>query len=88
MADPRSYASLCRSVSHDPPPDLDETERTALRAAIVDATVRRRDDRLRAILQMLWAEETQILETLRQVHAELVSSADPFARRRHWEATL
>jgi len=69
-----------RRDSLDPPPVLDETMHNVLRAAIADASARGRGDRLRATLQMLWAD--QILESQRQVQAELASSADLFARRR------
>ena len=69
-----------RRRSLDPPPIHDETLHNVLRAAFDDASARRRGDRLRATLQMLWAD--QILETQRQVQAELATSADLFARRR------
>jgi uncharacterized membrane protein YccC len=69
-----------RRRSLDPPPVHDETLQDVLRAAFDDARARKRGDRLRATLQMLWADE--ILETQRQVQAELASSADRFARRR------
>ena len=52
-----------------------------LREAFDDARARRRGDRLRTTLQMLWADE--LLETQRQVQADLAASADLFARRRH-----
>ncbi len=69
-----------RRRSLDPPPIHDETLHSVLRAAFDDASARRRGDRLRATLQMLWAD--QILETQLQVQAELATSADLFARRR------
>jgi hypothetical protein len=50
-----------------------------LREAFEDARSRRRSDRLRFTLRMLWADE--LLETQRQVQAELAGSADLFVRR-------
>jgi hypothetical protein len=50
-----------------------------LSSAFEDARKGRRDDRLRCLLQMLWAEE--ILEAQRQVQKDLADSATLFARR-------
>jgi uncharacterized membrane protein YccC len=63
----------------DPPPQHDETLHGALRTAFDDARERRRGDRLRSILQMLWADE--LLENQRQVQEDLAASADLFVRR-------
>jgi len=73
LADPR------RSLG--PPPNHDQRLHDVLRAAFQDSRAQRRDDRLRATLQMLWADE--LLETQSQVQADLAASADLFARRRH-----
>src|ERR1022692_3362298 len=70
-----------RRSSIDPPPVHDETLHDVLRKAFEDTRAQRRDDRLRTTLQMLWADE--LLETQRQVQADLAASADLFARRRH-----
>ena len=67
--------------SLDSLPDHDETLHGALRTALEDARAQRRADRLRAMLQMLWADE--LLEAQRQVQADLARSADLFSRRRH-----
>ncbi len=69
-----------RRQSLDPPPANDETMHHVLRGAVDDASAKRRGDQLRATLHMLWAD--QILETQRQVQAELASAADLFSRRR------
>jgi hypothetical protein len=69
-----------RRLSLDPPPRRDETMRNVLVAAIDDAIAQRRGDRLRATLQMLWADE--ILETQGHVQVELASSAELFVKRR------
>jgi hypothetical protein len=66
--------------SLDQPPDHDATLHGVLRRAFEDARVHRREDRLRAMLQMLWADE--LLESQRQVQADLAGSADLFTRRR------
>ena len=42
---------------------------------------RRRGDQLRTTLQMLWADE--LLETQRQVQADLAGSVELFTRERH-----
>jgi hypothetical protein len=65
--------------SLDRPPDHDATLHGVLREAFEDARVSRREDRLRAMLQMLWADE--LLETQRQVQSDLASTADLFTRR-------
>jgi hypothetical protein len=65
----------------DAPPLHEETLHGALRTAFDDARVRRRGDRLRTVLQMLWADE--ILENQRQVQSKLAASADLFARQRY-----
>jgi uncharacterized membrane protein YccC len=65
--------------SLDQPPVHDATLHGVLRNAFEDARVRRREDRLRAMLQMLWADE--LLETQRQVQADLAGSAELFTRR-------
>jgi hypothetical protein len=49
--------------------------------AFEDARNRRRADRLRTTLRMLWADD--LLENQRQVQADLAASADDFARQRH-----
>jgi uncharacterized membrane protein YccC len=69
-----------RRDSLDPPPGHDETLHEVLRAAFDDARLRRRGDRLRVILQMLWADE--LLETQGRVQADLASSAARFLRSR------
>jgi uncharacterized membrane protein YccC len=70
-----------RRSSIDPPPVHDETLHDVLRKAFEDTRAQRRDDRLRTTLQMLWADE--LLESQRQVQADLAASAELFARRRH-----
>ena len=69
-----------RGSSIHPPPVHDETLHDVLRKAFEDTRAQRRDDQLRTTLQMLWADE--LLETQRQVQADLAASADHFARRR------
>jgi hypothetical protein len=66
-------------VTLDQPPDHDVTLHGVLRQAFEDARVRRREDSLRAMLQMLWADE--LLEAQRQVQADLAGSAELFTRR-------
>ncbi len=63
----------------DPPPVDDATLHDVLRQALQDASDRHRGDRVRLVLRMLWADE--LLETQRQMQADVVSSADLFARR-------
>jgi Fusaric acid resistance protein-like len=70
-----------RGSSIHPPPVHDETLHDVLRKAFEDTREQRRDDQLRTTLQMLWADE--LLETQRQVQADLAATADLFARRRH-----
>jgi len=70
-----------RRDSLDPPPVHDEVLHDVLREAFDDAKERRRADRLRATIQMLWAD--QLLETQRTVQIGLARSADLFQRRRH-----
>ena len=65
----------------DPPPVHDEILHDVLRQAFDDAKRRRRPDRLRATIQMLWAD--QVLETQRPVQVDLARSADRFVHRRH-----
>ncbi len=70
-----------RRDSLDPPPAHDDILHDVLREAFDDAKQRRRADRLRAAIQMLWAD--QLLETQRPVQIDLARSADLFVRRRH-----
>ena len=63
-----------RRDSLDPPPAHDETLHDVLHQAFDDARVRQRGDRLRATLQMIWADE--LLEGQRRVQADLAGSAD------------
>ena len=65
----------------DPPPEHDETLHGVLRNAFEDARVGRRGDQLGTMLQMLWADE--LLETQRQVQADLAGSVELFTRHRH-----
>ncbi len=69
-----------RRDSVDAPPVHDGTLHDVLQQAFDDARARRRGDRLRKTLQMLWADE--LLENQRQVQVDLATSADIFARRR------
>jgi hypothetical protein len=69
-----------RRGSLDPPPLHNETLHGALRKAFDDARGGGRGDRLRSILQMLWADE--LLEAQSKVQTDLAASADLFARRR------
>jgi hypothetical protein len=62
-------------------PVHDETLHSVLRNGFEDARTRRRGDRLRTMLQMLWADE--LLENQRQVQEDLARSADLFAKQRH-----
>jgi hypothetical protein len=64
----------------DPPPLHNETLHGALRRAFDDARSGGRGDRLRSILQMLWADE--LLEAQSKVQTDLAGSADLFAKRR------
>jgi uncharacterized membrane protein YccC len=72
-----------RRGSLDPPPPYDETLHRTLGQAFEEARKGRRGDRLRCLLQMLWAEE--ILEAQRQVQTDLADSATLFAQRRATE---
>jgi uncharacterized membrane protein YccC len=67
-----------RRGSLDPPAAHDETLHGTLRQAFDDARGGGRGDRLRSILQMLWADE--LLEAQSRVQMDLASSADLFAR--------
>ena len=67
-------------TSLDEPPDHDRVLHEVLRAAFEEARSQRRLDRLRATLQMLWAD--QLLETQSQVQYDLRASADLFVRQR------
>jgi len=69
-----------RRASLDPPPMHDETLHGTLRTAFEDAREERRGDRLRSLLQMLWADE--LLEAQREVQTDLADSANLFVRRR------
>jgi len=66
--------------SLDQPPDHDQTLHGVLREAFEDARTHRRGDQLRTMLQMLWADE--LLETQRQVQADLAGSVALFSRER------
>jgi hypothetical protein len=66
--------------SLDHPPEHDDTLHGVLRKAFDDARVGRRGDQLRTMLQMLWADE--LLETQRQVQADLAGSVELFTRHR------
>jgi len=70
-----------RRHSLDPPPVHDQILHDVLREAFDDAKERRRADRLRAAMQLLWAD--QLLEAQRPVQVDLAASADLFVRRRH-----
>jgi uncharacterized membrane protein YccC len=75
-----------RRASLDPTPPGDGTLQGALRTAFEDAREGRRGDRLRSVLQMLWADE--LLEAQRQVQTDLADSATLFARRRAKELSF
>jgi hypothetical protein len=68
-----------RETLDDPPVD-DETLHDVLRDAFDDARARRRGDRLRTTLRMLWVDE--LLETQRNVQVDLSNSAELFVKRR------
>jgi hypothetical protein len=68
-----------RETLDDPPAD-DDTLHDVLRDAFEDARARRRGDRLRTTLRMLWVDE--LLETERKVQVDLSSSAELFVKRR------
>jgi hypothetical protein len=67
-------------ASLDQPPEHDETLHGVLRRAFEEARADRRGDQLRTMLQMLWADE--LLETQRQVQADLAGSVELFTRSR------
>ena len=67
--DPRPAAAAARQVLHG-----------SLRRAFEDVRAQHRHDRVRTTLQMLWADE--LLETQRQMQADLLASADLFVRQR------
>jgi hypothetical protein len=69
-----------RRDSLDPPPAPDRVLHDVLRRAFEEARSERRLDRLRATLQMLWAD--QLLETQSQVQFDLSASADLFVKQR------
>ena len=75
-----------RRDSVDAPPVHDGTLHDVLQQAFDDARARRRGDRLRKTLQMLWADE--LLENQRQVQVDLATSADIFARRRQHRSMI
>jgi hypothetical protein len=62
----------------DPPPVHDTVLSDVLIRAFEEARQRSRGDRLRTVLQMLWAEE--LLENQQQVQTDLEASATLFAR--------
>jgi uncharacterized membrane protein YccC len=62
-----------------PLPSHDEALHGILRRAFDDVRARQRVDRLRAMLQMLWADD--LLETQRQVQVDLAGAAELFANR-------
>jgi uncharacterized membrane protein YccC len=70
----------------DPPPVHDNVLNGVLLEAFEDARDRRREDRLRTTLQMLWADE--LLENQRQVQADLAASAGLFVRPKHRRITI
>jgi uncharacterized membrane protein YccC len=74
-----------RRDSLDPPPAHNQVLHRVLLEAFEDARSRRRRDRLRTTLQMLWADE--LLETQSQVQVDLAGAATLFARRSRHELT-
>ena len=64
----------------DPPPGHDETLPHVLSTAFDDARAHRNGDRVRTMLQMLWADE--LLEAQRPFQVDLAGAADLFAHRR------
>ena len=74
-----------RRDSLDPPPAHNQILHRVLLEAFEDARSRRRGDRLRTTLQMLWADE--LLETQSQVQVDLAGAATLFARRSRHELT-
>jgi hypothetical protein len=69
-----------RRATLEPLPAHDEALHGILRRAFDDVRTRQRSDRLRAMLQMLWADD--LLEDQRQVQSDLAGSADLFVHRR------
>jgi uncharacterized membrane protein YccC len=70
-----------RRSTLDPPPVHDDTLTTVLGQAVDEARATGRVDRLRATLQMLWADE--LLQTQRPVQEDLATSAALFAHHHH-----
>ncbi len=68
-----------RRTSLDPPPAHDEILHDVLQKAFDVARSLHNRDRLRKVLQMLWADE--LLEAQRQVQTDLADAADRFVRR-------
>jgi uncharacterized membrane protein YccC len=68
-----------RRASLDPPPAHDEILHDVLQKAFDVARSLHNRDRLRKVLQMLWADE--LLEAQRQVQTDLADAADRFVRR-------
>lgn len=62
------------------PPHHDEILHDVLRTAFEDVGAAQRGDRVQTALQMLWCDE--LLENQNQMQADLLASADLFARRR------
>ena len=75
----RRDAGRPSATSLDPPPAHDDTLHDVLEKAFDEARAKRSEDRLRKMLQMLWADE--LLEAQRQVQADLAESADRFVHR-------
>jgi Fusaric acid resistance protein-like len=69
-----------RRTTLGPLPAHNEALHGILRRAFDDVRARRRSDRLRTMLQMLWADD--LLEAQRQVQSDLAGSADLFVSRR------
>ncbi len=63
----------------EPAEEHDRTLHHVLQEALDDARARRRGDRLRVVLRMLWADE--LLESQRGVQAELAAAAELFVTR-------
>jgi uncharacterized membrane protein YccC len=68
-----------RRASLDPLPPHGRVIHDVLGRAFEDARARRRSDRLRLLLQMLWADE--LLESQREVQADLSEAAELFVRQ-------
>jgi len=69
-----------RRTSVDVPPPHREILHQVLRTAFEDVRAQQREDRAQTTLQMLWADE--LLENQVQVEADLLASANLFARRK------